>query len=221
MSTRGRGRGGRGGRGSEAGSTLSRPGSGRGRGRAVTPTYSAQPSPRGTSGFGGSRGRGAPSGPIIYQENIPAHIPSQLDPAALRRLVDNFKTIKISTTRPLRPGFGTAGAPVKLRTNFFAVKVLKTPIYDYVVTIEPNTDLKRLKTRIFQLLEQSPALQAHRTYIAHDYSQRLVSGRQLPQPLQVPLPFYEDNEKKPGPNAKVYTVSITLDRQLDPSELDK
>ena len=241
MSTRGsfRGRGGRA-RGSDAGSTTSRGtspstmarggGPGRGRGRAASPaqsTASGQSHPRGRggpggSGYGGPRGRGGPpSGPLIYQENVRAQLPSQLEPQALLRLVENFKSIKVSADRPLRPGYGTVGTPVKLRTNFFAVKIRKEPIYDYTVTVEPTTDLRRLKTRIFQLLEQSPIVRPHLPHIAHDSSQRLVSAKKLPQPLQVPVQFYEDSEKGPGPKAKVYTVSIKLERELDITELDK
>jgi len=230
MSTRGVSRGGRGGRarGSDTGSTLSRGGPGHGRGRAASPsTASGQYYPRGRggpggSGFGGPRGRGGPpSGPLIYQENVPARVPPQLEPDALRRLVNNFKAIKAPADRPLRPEYGTVGTRINLRTNFFAVKIRKAPIYDYTVTIDPKSDIRRLKTRIFQLLEQSPAMQPHLTYIAHDSSQRLVAARELPQPLQVQIKFYEDNENGPGPKAKVYTVSITEPRKLDITELDK
>ena len=66
------------------------------------------------------------------------------------------------------------GAEIKLRTNFFAVKLPKIPIFDYVVGISPQTDINRLKTRIFQLLERSSAVNPHLPYIAHDQSQRLV-----------------------------------------------
>lgn len=228
MSTRGISRGGRGGRarGSDTGSMSSRGGPGRGRGRAASPsTTGGQSYPRGGpggSGFGGPRGRGGPpSGPLIYQENVRAQISPQLEPEALRKLVNNFKSIKTSVDRPLRPEYGTVGIKINLRTNFFAVKIRKAPIYDYAVAIEPKTDIRRLKTRIFQLLEQSPAIQPHLSYIAHDSSQRLVAARELPQPLQVQIKFYEDNEQGPGPKAKVYTVSIAEPRKLDITELDK
>jgi hypothetical protein len=211
MSTRGtsRGRGGRGGRGSDAGSmtlrgaspaTRAGRGSGRGRGRAsiLAPATTGQPY---------TRGRGGPPPGPIYQENVQARLPSQLEPAA--------------PTRPLRPTYGTVGDPVILRTNFFAIKVRKAPFYDHIVTVEPKTDIRRLRTRLFQLLEQSPSIQPHLSYIAHDNSQRLVSAKRLPQPLQVPIQFYEDNEQGPGPNAKVYTVSIALEREFDSTELEK
>lgn len=159
---------------------------------------------------------------MIYQENVPARVPSQLEPAALTRLVESFKSIKVSPERPLRPGYGMIGTPIKLRTNFFAVRIRKAgPIYDYVVTIEPKTDLRRIRNRLFQLLEQNSRLQPHLSYIAHDSSQRLVSANPLPQPLDIPVQFYDDHQTGPGSNAKVYNVSITLERELDPTDLDK
>ena len=38
---------------------------------------------------------------------------------------------------PTRPDFGTAGKAIKLRTNFFPVRVPKGPLYEYDVTISP------------------------------------------------------------------------------------
>ena len=38
---------------------------------------------------------------------------------------------------PLRPEFGTEGEVIKLRTNFFPVRVPKGPLYEYDVKITP------------------------------------------------------------------------------------
>jgi eukaryotic translation initiation factor 2C len=127
----------------------------------------------------------------------------------------------LQTEQPLRPGYGTIGRAVTLRANFFPVKVPKGPIYDYNVEITPKTDINRLKKRIFFLLEQSPLCLPHIGYIAHDRSMRLVSAKELPQPLDIQVPFYEEGESKPRPGATVYTVSITHFRNLDPGELTK
>jgi eukaryotic translation initiation factor 2C len=64
-------------------------------------------------------------------------------------------------------------------------------------------------------LEQTPMCAPHLPYIAHDHSQRLVSAHKLPQPLDIPVPFYDDHETGPRPGAKVYTVSIKFERELD------
>jgi hypothetical protein len=78
-----------------------------------------------------------------------------------------------------------------------------------------------VKTRIFQLLEQSPPCQPHLPYIAHDRSQRLVSARKLPQPLDIQIPYFDDHQDGPSPDAKIYTLSITFQRMLDPGQLTR
>jgi eukaryotic translation initiation factor 2C len=175
---------------------------------------------RGGGGGGGHRG-GAPGSAGIFAENVQPQIPSRLSGAELQKLIDGFKSIKIKPERPLRPGYGTVGAPVTLRANFFAMRVPQGPIYDYVVEISPKTDINRLKIRIFQLLELSPLCRPYLPHIAHDRSQRLVSAKKLPQPLDIPVPFYEDNQAGPPANATVYTVSIKFERELDTRQLTK
>jgi len=207
-------------------------GRGRGRGRGDAPFGGGgrgrggggqdRGAPRGGFG-GGGRGRGGPpSGPLIYKEGVPAQMPAALSDANLQALVTSFKSLQVGPEKPLRPGYGTLGTPIMLRSNFFAIKRTKPgPTYDYVVEIKPTTDLKRIKSRIFQLLEQEPQFQQFLPHIAHDASQRLVSSKKLPQPLTVGVPFYEDNEDHPSPNADVYAVSFTLDRELNMDDLDR
>ncbi|KAF9530114.1 argonaute-like protein [Crepidotus variabilis] len=177
-------------------------------------------------GFGGSQTYGGgSSGPDIFQENVPVQLPPRLAPAALDQVITGFKSLKVKPERPLRPGFGTLGNPITLRANFFAVRLPKGPVFDYVVEIAPTTDINRIKGRIFQLLEMSNELQPHVPYIAHDRSQRLVSSRKLPQPndnaLVVPIRFYDADEKGPGPKSVMYNVSIKFERELDPGQMTK
>jgi hypothetical protein len=87
--------------------------------------------------------------------------------------------------------------------------------------ITPKTNFNRLKARIFFLLEQSDVCKPLLGYIAHDRSQRLVSARELPQPLDIAVPFYEDGESGPKPGGTVYTVSIKFDKELDVESLTK
>ncbi|KAF8970422.1 argonaute-like protein [Flammula alnicola] len=175
----------------------------------------------------GSEGRGRPGGGRggPRGENVPVQVPTRLSPANLQKLVDGFKSLTVKPEQPLRPGYGTAGTPITLRANFFAVKVPQGPVYDYVVevipTITPKTDIDRIKGRLFDLLELSPLCKPHVPYIAHDRSQRVVSARKLPQPLDIQVPFYDEHEKSPGPNAKVYTISIRFERELDPRQLTR
>jgi eukaryotic translation initiation factor 2C len=179
---------------------------------------------RGGRGFdrgGGGRGRGGFGGPVIFAENVPATVPDRLSPARLQQLITGLKSLQVRPERPLRPGYGNAGTPVTLRANFFAVKVPQGPVYDYTVAISPSTDINRLKARIFQLLELSSVGKAHLPYIAHDRSQRLISARKLPQPLDIHIPYYDEHQDGPQPNGKVYTVSITFQRELDPRQLTR
>ncbi|EGN97699.1 hypothetical protein SERLA73DRAFT_169952 [Serpula lacrymans var. lacrymans S7.3] len=178
-----------------------------------------QGGPRG--GFGGQRG--GPPGDIIFARSTPANIDQRL--SSLNQLVSSFKELSVnpSPERPPRPGFGTLGREITLRANFFPVKIPKGVYYDYHIDFTPTTDIKKIKARLFWLLEQS-TMNGWREFIpfvAHDRSERLISAKKLPQPLDVPIKFYEEGESGPKANAKVYTVSINFVRELDTSELVK
>lgn len=152
---------------------------------------------------------------MIFAEGTPANIPPRLSDANHTNLIQSFKSLAVNPERTVRPGYGALGTPTTLRANFFALKLPKGPIFDYNIEISPKTDINRLKKRIFELLELSPMCAPHLPYIAHDHTQRLVSARELPQPLDISVPFYDDHETEPPPGAKVYTVSIKFERQLD------
>ncbi|KAJ7485142.1 argonaute-like protein [Mycena galericulata] len=227
-----RGQGGRGGGPPRGGGTPGTRGGGppSGSGRAESPAArGAGPPPfhrgRGQSDFRGAPARGGPprgggrGGSVIFAENIPANIPPRLSAASHDQLMRSFKTIKADPDRPLRPGYGTVGRPITLRANFFAVKVPAGPIFDYTMEIHPKTDINRLKSRIFFLLEESAICKPLLGHIAHDRSQRLVSSKRLQQPLDITVPFYEDGETGPKAGATVYTVSIKFDKELDVASL--
>ena len=173
---------------------------------------------RGHPGAGRGRGFGGP-GPAIFARNIPAQVPDRLSTANLRQLITGFESLTVKSDRPLRPGYGTVGRTITLRANFFAVKVPQGPIYDYAVEISPKEDVTRVKARIFQLLEISSLGREHLPYIAHDRSQRLVSAHKLPQPLNIKIPYYDNDQDGPSHDAKIYTLSITFQRELDSNQL--
>jgi eukaryotic translation initiation factor 2C len=122
---------------------------------------------------------------------------------------------------PLRPGYGTLGTEVILRANFFPITIPKRPILEYTVSIEPAAGSRKLKTRLFQLLEQNVAFQPHINYTAHDHSARLVASQRLPQPLDVRITFIGEGMTVALPNAREYTVSIVANGKLETSELQK
>ena len=187
------------------------------RGREARPPYTSN---RGGRGGGGDL-RGGSVGGGIFQETVPAQLPARLSDQSSKQLVAKFKDIKASPDKPTRPGYGTAGNPITIRANFFPVKVPQSPIYDYVVQITPSTNMNRIKTRLFDLLEDSPLVQPYLPFLAHGRSQRLVSVAELPQPLDIEIKFIEENETKPAPGANTYTLSISFERELDTCQLTR
>jgi len=125
----------------------------------------------------------------------------------------------------LRPGFGKAGREIKLRANFFPVKVPRGPLYEYDVSISPTagTAIRRVKRRIFQLAEQSPdwVNAGLRGVVAHDHSSKLISANQLNQPLSIRVPFYDEDEQGPQPGGKEYSLTIEFTQIIDTSGLVK
>lgn len=105
-----------------------------------------------------------------------------------------------------------------MRANFFAIRLPKDIIYDYKVKITPDPG-RGIGERIFQLLERHPRISPHARFIAHDKSERLVSARELEQPLEVTI--NHTDEGAPPATAKPYQVEITLKDSLDPQQLTK
>lgn len=116
------------------------------------------------------------------------------------QLVASFRSLQLQDADlPVRPGFGTIGTPIKLRTNFFPVKVPKGPLYEYDVTIAPAVSVRRVKRRIFQLAEQTNDwAQAGMTgRVAHDHASKLIAVDKLPQPLVIRVPFTDEEDAEP------------------------
>ncbi|KAG2360248.1 ribonuclease H-like domain-containing protein [Suillus spraguei] len=174
---------------------------------------------RGGRGSAGTRGgygggpRGGGPGELIFRG--PASVDQRL--ATLDQLVSSFKKLPSNPKRPHRPGFGTLGRQITLRANFFPIKLPKGPIYDYHVEIKPSTDIKRIRARLFWLLERSnqQGWREFVPFIAHDGSERLVSAKKLPQPLDVEVQYYEEGEAGPNTKSKTYTFEITHTGNLD------
>ena len=105
-----------------------------------------------------------------------------------------------------------------VRANFFSVRLPKDPIYDYTVKMTPDPG-RGIKERIFQLLERHPKISPLARFIAHDKGERLVSARELEQPLEMTI--NHTDEGAPATNAKPYQVEITLRHTLDPQQLTR
>ena len=69
----------------------------------------------------------------------PANVDARLANNSEDQLVASLSSLTLSDAdRPLRPGFGVEGKVIKLRTNFFPVRVPKGPLYQYNVKITPE-----------------------------------------------------------------------------------
>ncbi|KAH9474635.1 Protein argonaute PNH1 [Psilocybe cubensis] len=220
--SRGRGRGGPpGGRGGGSPSGRGSPDSGRGRGGPPRGGYQGGGGPPRGGFQGGGRGGGPREQGGIFQGG-PANVDARLTDNSQDALVAAFRNLQLKPKElPLRPGFGTSGKPIKLRANFFPVKMPKGPLYEYDVSISPSTSIKRVKRRIFQLAEQTPAWAAQglRGSVAHDHSAKLISSKTLPQPLAIRVPFYDEDESGAKPGGKEYTLTFTFTQNIDTSGL--
>ncbi|KAG6860411.1 hypothetical protein C0995_011482 [Termitomyces sp. Mi166 len=178
---------------------------------------------RGGGDRGGYRDGGRGGGPGerggIFAPG-PAAIDARLQDKSELALVASFKNLNLGGDDiPLRPDFGIRGSQVKLRTNYFPVKIPKRPLYEYEVTISPTnkTAMRRVRRRIFQLAEQSRdwAHKGLRGNVAHDHSSKLISAKKLDQPLTIKVPYFDEDEDGPKPNGPEYTLSIQYSRDID------
>lgn len=192
----------------------------------------------GFHGGGRGRGRGGGSGiegPLIYLPNRPLAVAPRLTDGSQDALINRFKEQGSKQVEmPTRPGWGTLGLPIHLRSNFFGIKLPKGPFYDYSVTItdvtpktadnggkggkgrgkprsgdDPTNIKAPIKRRIFELLEEDKMFEPYKSFVVHDYSQRIVAAKKLPQPLKLTITFREEDEKEPDDKKRdLYEVSV-------------
>jgi eukaryotic translation initiation factor 2C len=132
------------------------------------------------------------------------------------------REVGIRCERPIRPGFATYGNPVTLVANFFAVKIARPVIYTYRVKVEPARNARDVQRRLLLLLGQTndQTWQSVKSSVAFDGRETLVSAKELPQPVQITVRFFEEGQT-PGPNLPEYTVSLELLRKWEISKLEK
>lgn len=180
----------------------------------------------------------------VFAPDQPANIDSRLTDKSDDQIVESLRSLTVNDNDlPVRPGFGTSGTPIKLRTNFFTVKVPKGPLYEYDVAINPAVSIKRVKRRIFQLAElTSDWANAGMTgRVAHDHASKLIAATTLPQPLVIRVLFTDEDadqapapqqpakpkggkkgDKKPGERGpKEYTLTIKFVQELETESLLK
>ena len=135
-------------------------------------------------------------------------------------LVQSFRRLQVQPEMPLRPGWGQLGKAGVVRANFFAVKLPpKATYYEYEIAISPKAQAKGdRRARIMQLVEESPQFSQYVRHVAHDRTQRMVSAQKLPQPLEIPIRYREEDQQD-DPNALTFTVEIKFLGELNTSTL--
>ena len=137
------------------------------------------------------------------------------DPSALSLAgLSLSETLKL----PRRPGYGTVGRAVILRTNYFQIIPKRDlQIFRYHVDIIPGTKVARKKRRILDLLvETVPALASARPAIATDRSSIIVTLKKLAlgstDSVEGQLMYYEAEEvgpKQEKPTVYEYKIQYT------------
>jgi eukaryotic translation initiation factor 2C len=192
----------------------------RGRGRGG-PVAAGRGGGRGGPPHRGSFHGGAPAAPLIYNAGEPA----RLDPSvsAPDELVLRLRGTHPGPERPSRPGYGTVGRVVALRSNFFGVECSLDTIYEYVVKVtpEPKSQKARVKRRVLALFEQLPVMHPYVNQIAHDSAQRLVAACPLPEPLRESVTFFEEGDNRPTREAAKYTVEVLFSKELSTAPLKR
>ncbi|KAL5520600.1 hypothetical protein ACEPAF_2601 [Sanghuangporus sanghuang] len=174
---------------------------------------------------GGFRGGGPPREPggIFSAPDQANDIDARLSQADQNALIATYKGTSTSfkfDDLPLRPGLGTLGTPIKLRSNFFAVRVPKGPLCEYDVKISPAVSVKRVKRRIFELLEKIPEYQRFRGGVAHDFSAKLIAVRRLPEGTKFTVPYSEEDDTPATRGAqKEYVIEMNFIQDIDLSVL--
>ncbi|KAE9400886.1 argonaute-like protein [Gymnopus androsaceus JB14] len=174
---------------------------------------------------GGGRGGGGGGG-IFSPPNAETSTDTRLIGDAQHELVRSFQRISINPNElPLRPNFATVGTEIKLRSNFFPVKVPTGPLFEYDVALSPTagTANRRVKRRIFQLAEQTPdwTTKGLAGLVAHDHSSKLISAKKLQEPLAIRVAYYDEDEAPPTKDGKEYTLTIKFIQNIDTSALVK
>lgn len=117
------------------------------------------------------------------------------------------------------------GKAIKLRSNFFPIRVPKGPLYEYDVSISPQAVAsRRVRRRIFQLAENTQDWVSNglKGRVAHDSSAKLIAADVLPQPLTVNVPYFEEDDDQSGEREmKEYTLTINYIQPLETDRLQQ
>ncbi len=175
----------------------------------------------------------------------PANVDARLAPTEMDALVTGFARLKVVEAGqfPLRPDFGKAGTPIKLRANYFAMKAVPQKFFEYDVKVRtrmmprmvnntltspqitPGVSNRRVKKRLYNLLEETEAFLPYANHSANDGSSKLISAIQIPLgptgEMEISVKHYDEEASEDDPTSKIYTLSFTYVKEYDTSEMQK
>lgn len=160
----------------------------------------------------------------FFASESPATLDPRLSDAAQNALVSSFSNLRLKGKFPHRPGWGSEGAPALMRTNHFNITYPNTRLYDYSVKIEPRPTIRRIRRRLFQLLEDAPAFAPFKSHVVHDSGGRIISSRILPIPptgVVIHIRHYDSDEDGPNERSMTYLMTIAFNTQLDTDHLNR
>lgn len=124
---------------------------------------------------------------------------------------------------PKRPGYGTMGAKIVLRVNWFHLLPKPTQaLYRYSVDIQPDEPIKRKQRRIFALLLEDATFASVGDGVATDYRSNIVSATDIdlgPEGRREIRITYRESDGDILPNARTYTIKVQKSRTITLSEL--
>lgn len=128
---------------------------------------------------------------------------------------------------PVRPGFGTSGIRINLRTNHFALSLdLEKTMHRYSIMIsDPEIPIGRKRRQFFSVIfNEIPEFQAMRNRVATDYADTMITAGELELgPLHTKeyrLPYHELGEL-PRSSTKASRVVISLAGVVPTSETSR
>ncbi|MCJ1459955.1 hypothetical protein MMC28_010334 [Mycoblastus sanguinarius] len=194
-------------------------GGGAGRGRGDNPPGGSGQAFGGGAGRG--RGRGA-GGEIFAHKGDPIPQPNKDVTVQENKVVASNQELSLgglslsSSRLPPRPGYGTEGRGIILRTNYFAmITNSKARLYKYNVDIKPDPEeSKRKRRRIMSLLLSREELRSNGNAVASDYAKTLIAAKELRMgkdgDIKLSIKYLEVEESVPRPNATTYAITISL-----------
>ena len=128
---------------------------------------------------------------------------------------------------PYRPGYGTLGTKVILRTNYFQVMLSDKDLqlFRYAVEVVPEPGPARKRKRAFELfIQNAPFLTSLRPAVATDNRATIITTEKLKlgsdDRASYILPYYEADEEGPDPQRPVnLTFKIQYVKALSVQEL--